>query len=69
MKIKAEVKNLHTNQTERVFLTEQGETYLVEPYMLESDNFGRVSHRYYPSYTLSKELEGFEYVVYLQEEE
>ena len=66
--MRAEIKDFYTNQIERVFLVDQGDNYLVKPYTLESD--GRImSNRHFPSYTLSKNMEGFEYAIYLQEEE
>ena len=64
-----EVKDLETGHIERAFIIDQGDRYLVKPYMLESSEDGEVSHRYYASYALAKELEGFEYEIYLQEEE
>ena len=66
--MQGEIKDFYTNQIERALITDQGDTYLVKPYMLESD--GRImSNRHFPSYTLSKDMEGFEYAIYLQEEE
>ena len=64
-----EIKDLETGQIERVVLIDKGDSYLAKPYMLESSEDGKVSHRYYRPYVLSKELEGFEYEIYLQEEE
>ena len=65
----AEIEYFATNKVERVFLVEQGETYLVKPYMLESDGSIKVPHRYFPSYALAKSMEGVDYAIYLQEEE
>ena len=64
-----EVKDLETGHIGNAFITDKGEEYLIEPYMVESDGEGQVLHRHYKHYVLSKELEGFEYEVYLQEEE
>lgn len=52
---------------ERAFITEQVNKYFVEPYIWESDSEGRTYQRHYTPYTLSKNLEGLEYEIYMQE--
>lgn len=66
--MRAEIKDLETGHIGNAFLIEQGENYLVKPYMLESDGEGNFYHRYYTPYVLCKEMEGFEYTIYIQEE-
>ena len=64
-----EVKELETNHIGNALITDKGNEYLIEPYIVESDGEGNISYRHYKPYVLSKELEGFEYEIYLQEEE
>lgn len=71
-KFHAEVKDFETGHIGRGYVVDEGNQYLVHPYMLEIDiNDGHVSCRHYAPYTLSKEWEGWEYTIFqedLQEE-
>ena len=64
---KIEIKDVETNEIGNAHITDQGSSYLVEPYMIETDGEGNISYRYYPSYTLPKEMGGYEYTLYFQE--
>lgn len=69
-KMKVEVKYLAEGIIQRALIIDKGSSYLVEPYTLEIDvNDESVSYRYYPPYTLDKELEDWEYVLFFEEDE
>lgn len=69
-KMKVEVKYLAEGIIQRALIIDKGSSYLIEPYTIEFDiDNESVSYRYYSPYSLDKELEDWEYVLFFEEDE
>lgn len=67
-KFHAEVKDFETGHIGRGYVVDEGNQYLVHPYMLEIDpDNGSVSCRHYAPYYLDKEWEGWEYSIFQED--